>query len=245
MTASVPPHKLRKSMRGHVARVEDHSFFSAPLGPGTTVVDLGMNRGSFSRWIIENTDSRVVGVEPVPALYAAMPALPRTTALQVAIASSSGSLDLVLNAGACAALENTGLGEPSAQRVTVRAITLAELLAQLDLESIDLLKIDIEGAELEVLAEAPVDTLKRCRQITCEFHNFLNPSLTPRVRAVQRRLEAIGFTRITFSLDDTDTLFLQRAHLGLSRQDLRTATAVYKYGRGALRVLRRLLGRAR
>lgn len=245
MIASVPQRESRTPMRNYVAKVEDHSFFVAPLGPGSTVVDLGMNLGAFSRWITANTDTRVVGVEPVPALFAAMSAMPRMTALQYAIASSSGSFDLVLNEGSCAALESTGLGEESAHRITVRAITLAEPFAQQDLEFVDLLKIDIEGAELDVLADAPAAILKRCRQITCEFHNFWDPTLTPRVHAVQRRLETLGFTRINFSLDDTDTLFLQRARLGLSRQDLQIATAAYKYGRGAVRRLRRLLGRAR
>lgn len=230
-------------MRSHVAKVEGHSFFTAPLGAGSTVVDLGMNYGAFSRWITANTSARVVGVEPVPELFAAIPHLPRTTVRQNAIASSSGSVALVLNEGSCAALDSTGLGEASAQRVTVRAITLAELFAQHDIEIVDLLKIDIEGAELDVLGDAPADVLRRCRQITCEFHNFLDPTLTPRVRAVQRRLEMLGFTRMTFSLDDTDTLFLQRAEIGMGRKDLHFATAVYKYGRGAVRRLRRLVGR--
>jgi FkbM family methyltransferase len=230
-------------MRSYVAKVESHSFFPAPLVSGSTVVDLGVNRGVFSRWISANTDARVVGVEPVPSLFEAMPALPRTTVLQVAISASSGWVELVLNEESCAALESTGLGEAQAQRVTVRAITLEELLAQQDIEIVDLLKVDIEGAELDMFGCAPAEVLRRCRQITCEFHNFLDPTLTPKVRAVQRRLEMLGFTKMTFSLDDTDTLFLRRDQLRLSSMDLLAATAAYKYGRGAVRRLRRLLGK--
>jgi FkbM family methyltransferase len=229
-------------MRNYVAKVEQHSFFPAPLGPGSTVVDLGMNLGGFSRWITANTDARVVGVEPVPALYESMPALPRTTVLQAAVSAASGSVELVLNEESCAAIESTGLGEAQARRVTVRAITLEELLAQQGIQTVDLLKVDIEGAELDVFADAPADVLRRCRQITCEFHNFLDPTLTPRVRAAQRRLEMLGFTKMTFSLDDTDTLFLQSAQLGLNRMDLFLAIALHKYARGAIRRLRRILG---
>jgi FkbM family methyltransferase len=229
-------------MRIHVAKVEGHSFFPAPLTSGSTVVDLGMNRGAFSRWITANTDARVVGVEPVPALFEAMPALPRTTVLQAALSASSGSVELVLNEESCAALESTGLGEVQAPRVAARAVTLEELLAQQGIETVDLLKVDIEGAELDVFSHAPAGVLRRCRQITCEFHNFLDPRLTPKVRAIQRQLEILGFTTMTFSLDDTDTLFLQRDELRLSRVDLLAATAAYKYGRGSVRRLRRLLG---
>lgn len=230
-------------LRNHVVKVEGHSFFTDPLGRDATVVDLGMNVGSFSRWISSNTAARVVGVEPVPALFEALPALPRTTTLPIAIAPSSGWVTLVLNEGSCAALESTGLGEVAARHVAVKAVTLAELFAEQRIETADLLKIDIEGAELDVLRDAPPDVLRRCHQITCEFHNFLDPTLTPKVRAVHQRLQALGFTRITFSLDDTDTLFLQPARLGLSRTDLAVASALYKYGRGAVRRTRRLLGR--
>lgn len=232
-------------MRIYVAKVEGHSFFPFPLGPGSTVVDLGMNLGGFARWITVNTDARVVGVEPVPALYESMPDLPRTTALHNAIASASGPVTLVLNERSCAALESTGLGDVQAQRVAVQAITLGELLGQHAIEMVDLLKIDIEGAELDVLGEASADILKRCRQITCEFHNFVDPTLTPRVHAVSQRLKKLGFIKITFSLDDTDTLFLQSAQLGLNRIHLLVATVSYKYARGAMRRLRHILGKRR
>lgn len=242
----IAPRTLPESrilVRSHVAKVEGHSFFSAPLGPGSIVVDLGMHNGAFSRWISSSTGARVVGVEPVPALYESMPALPKTTVVQAAIAASNGSAVLALNQRSCAALESTGLAEASAYRVTVPAITLAELFAQHGIEIADLLKIDVEGVELDILGDAPADVLKKCRQITCEFHNFVDPTLTSRVRVVQQRLEMLGFARITFSLDDTDTLFVQPAQLGLSRNDLRFAAAAYKYGRGARRRLHRLLGR--
>ena len=230
-------------MRSYVAKVEGHSFFPAPLVSGSTVVDLGVNRGGFSRWISANTDARVLGVEPVPVLFEALPALPRTTVLQVAISASIGSVELVLNEESCAALEGTGLGEAQARRITVRAVTLEELLAQQGIGTVDLLKVDIEGAELNMFGDTPADVLKRCRQITCEFHNFLDPSLTPRVRAVQRRLEILGFTKMTFSCDDTDVLFLRQGELRLSRIDLGIAIAVHKYGRGMVRRLGRRLGK--
>ncbi len=242
MTSSRPQRDSRTRMRSYVAKVEGHSFFPAPLGSGSTVVDLGMNRGAFASWITTNTDARVVGVEPVPALFVAMPRLPGTTVLQAAISASSGSVELVLNDDSCAALEGTGLGEVNAPRVTVQAITLEELLAREGVETVDLLKVDIEGAELDLFDQAPASVLRRCRQITCEFHNFLDPVLTPRVRAAQRRLTGLGFTKMTFSLDDTDTLFIRRHELNLSRMELQIATAAYKYGRGTTRRLRRILG---
>lgn len=228
-------------MRIYVAKVEGHSFLTAPLGPDSTVVDLGMNVGSFARWITVNTGARVIGVEPAPALCESMPVLPRPTLVQAAISSSMEAVVLVTNEASCAALEYTGLGEASARRVTVPALTLEQLFRQHDIEIADLLKIDIEGAELDVLANAPADLLMRCRQITCEFHNFLDPSLTPRVREVSERLKALGFIKMTFSLDDTDTLFVRPSLVGLRRFDLALASAAFKYGRGTLRRLRRLV----
>ncbi|MHB8458929.1 MAG: FkbM family methyltransferase [Candidatus Limnocylindrales bacterium] len=83
---------------------------------------------------------RVVGLEPVPALFEAMPALPRSTVLQVAISASSGWAELVLNQDSYAARESTGFGEAQAQRVTVQGVTLEDVLAQQGIESVDLLR---------------------------------------------------------------------------------------------------------
>ena len=60
----------------------------------------------------------------------------------------------------------------SAQPVAVPARTLADLLACFDISAVDLLKVDIEGAEWELLQGFPHDILVRA--IVMEWHEDLH-----------------------------------------------------------------------
>jgi hypothetical protein len=62
-------------------------------------------------------------------------------------------------------------------------ITLAEILEQNSIDEVDLLKMDCEGCESSVLGGSDVDTLRRVRFMTGEYHN-----LTRFYRVVQTRL---------------------------------------------------------
>ena len=52
-----------------VARVAEHSFLAAPVTPGSTVVDLGVNLGEFAKTMVSDFGCSVVGVEPEPKRF--------------------------------------------------------------------------------------------------------------------------------------------------------------------------------
>jgi len=54
----------------------------------------------------------------------------------------------------------------------VNAITLFDIIAENKLEHIDHLKIDVEGAEYDILLECPDATLAKVQQIVLEYHEF-------------------------------------------------------------------------
>ena len=58
-----------------------------------------------------------------------------------------------------------GTGAPLTDHVVVPAVPIAEVLV----DGCDLLKIDCEGAEFEILAEASDETLRRARRVVVEF----------------------------------------------------------------------------
>jgi FkbM family methyltransferase len=67
----------------------------------------------------------------------------------------------------------------------VRGVTVDRLMLELGIEFVDLLKIDIEGAELEVFAD-PVRWIDRVGLIAIELHEWLRPGCTASVnRATQ------------------------------------------------------------
>jgi hypothetical protein len=97
-------------------------------------------------------------------------------------------------------------------------------------------RLDIEGAELAVLERVGVRTLERIKQITVEFHAFLNPEQRPRAEMITPRLERLGFAKLDFSNDAfTDVLFVNRSLIPLSRVQRYELLLRYKYARGAMR----------
>jgi FkbM family methyltransferase len=76
--------------------------------------------------------------------------------------------------------------------------TLSRTIQERRLERIDLLKIDVEGAELEVLAGIEDRHWPLIRQLAME----IEPANRPRVPALQDRLRSSGFARI-----ETESMF--------------------------------------
>ena len=82
------------------------------------------------------------------------------------------------------------------------------------LEEIDLLKLDVEGAEFELLMSEPIQTLQKVKQITVEFHDFM-----PRFRVgrpyekCMAKLEQAGFVPIQMAFrTHGDVLLLNKMH---------------------------------
>jgi FkbM family methyltransferase len=204
------------------------------------VVDLGMNKGEFSNWVVDNTDARCVGVEPVPSLYRTLPRGERIEAVQAAMGATPGRQSLCIPQESCASLASAGLTQ-NGDRVEVEVITLDALMRRHRLEWIDLLKIDIEGAEIELLERLDTRTFARIGQMTVEFHDFLRPSDQPRVAKVVARIRDNGFYVVNFGRRHfTDVLCLNRAAFDVDLR-LQARLVAAKYARGARRMAARWL----
>ena len=88
-----------------------------------------------------------------------------------------------------------------------------------ELEKVDVLKLDIEGAELDVLESIPDSLLRKIDQITVEFHDFIPGYATlNRIEQTRGRLEASGFLCCVVSLRTFgDVLFVDRGRFELGR----------------------------
>jgi hypothetical protein len=114
--------------------------------------------------------------------------------------------------------------------------------AEIDGEVIDILKIDIEGSELELFERTADRVLLNMRQISIEFHAFLNPDHKPRIAKILQRMTSLNFHCIDFTTNFQDVLMINKS-LGLSRVDQfnRTKLVLLKYTRGLKRILSRAL----
>lgn len=156
--------------------------------PGWTVIDVGAHMGIYTvtaaRMVGE--DGRVIAVEPHPRNYAVLLGnlrrnmLRNVLPLDLAISDHEGEQQLLLSkgsgghtllaSGGAGSLELSNLqrlwshsllapGENRARSIAVRTVTLDRLLEDCG-EKVDLIKIDVEGAELLVLNGAS-RTLRR------------------------------------------------------------------------------------
>lgn len=216
--------------------VYNHSFIPKLIG-SDWVIDCGANRGDFSCWLSENTRAKVIAYEPDPRLFGLLPERERVTYYNLALAASDGQLSLYLGDELCSSIVHRE--HSNAKEVKVTAVELSAHLASCEVGTIGLLKLDIEGAELDVLPALTTEFLARVKQITCEFHEFLDPTTLPRVETVIRTLEVHGFYAINFSRHNYgDVLFINRRYLDVGVWQQLTLH-VTKYFRGSVRLLRR------
>ena len=111
-------------------------------------------------------------------------------------------------------------------------VTLRELRRRAGIDRIDLLKVDIEGAEIGMFDDCSDEELRSIGQITVEFHAFLFPEQQAAVTRIRERMAHIGFWVLPFSLDSTDVLFLNR-RTGVSSLAVAYLRSFVRYGRGS------------
>lgn len=75
----------------------------------------------------------------------------------------------------------------------VPTITLAEAVALTSASSIDFLKIDVEGSEIEIVEGADAETWGKIERVAIEYHDLFRPGCRERVTRV---LERQGFRSI-------------------------------------------------
>jgi FkbM family methyltransferase len=133
------------------------------------IIDAGANIGAFTLYALQAApQARVVAIEPAPdscsrvrSMLRAHHLESRCTLHEAALTGSAGETTIELNTGS--QFRRSGRG---GQRVV--ATTLDRVIP--DEKTVDLLKMDIEGAEYEVLQSVAPETMGRIRRIVLEFH---------------------------------------------------------------------------
>ena len=190
--------------------LNEHTFFPNKLTELPVIVDLGCCEGGFynSFKSIFNY-GKYIGVEANPINYEKIKDLnnDNTIIINSAVCSENRSEE---NVSFCVAVNNAGLGSfvfdenstalsdvnNKLKRFTVPAIKLSDIFETYNLDRIDLLKVDIEGAEWEVLESLDETLLNKIGQISVEFHDFLDPSMKSRTEYVIEKLKSFGYKTI-------------------------------------------------
>jgi FkbM family methyltransferase len=211
--------------------VDELDFHRALHRPGT-IVDVGAHAGAFSLPLAELPGARVIAFEPLPAAFARLEAAVRARygavpghleLHQAALGAAAGEivLEVAVVGGAAQEQWASTVKDYEAMRAgdpridAVRRFTVPMLrLDDLALPDVTAIKLDAEGAELEVLHGAAA-TLRRCRPVlSIEIEERHRPGST---RAVPAWLAGLGYQGFFEfwghwrPIDGFDPALLQRA----------------------------------
>jgi FkbM family methyltransferase len=153
------------------------------LADSAIVVDLGANIGVFGTYchsLIGRMNQtghplRVYSYEPQPdnlALLEANVARNKLEGVVVPVAAAVGGVarsDTITNQQGGSALSAYAGTEYEA--APCRVVTLADVWEEHGLSHVDVLKVDVEGAETEIICETSTELLGQCRYIVVEYDN--------------------------------------------------------------------------
>jgi len=172
------------------------------LGHGIQLVSFGLGEDvSFESAMMERFDCRIAGFDPTPRSVAYVrDRIPdeRFTAHALALADHDGTLTFTLPPASAAdqvsASAVAQYGSDPARQLQVPCATLASVRTGFGIDRIDVLKMDIEGAEYAVIAQATQRRwLDDVDQLLVEFHHFLPGLDADMTRRAIGQLRGAGF----------------------------------------------------
>jgi FkbM family methyltransferase len=186
----------------------DPTDFYIP-SPGDNVLDIGANIGVFMLYLQERARGiRVHCFEPAAATRVQLMRNVVENGLEQCVTVYSSA---VTDRSTTAQLKQASLTGhrslfsstyvSSTESELVPSVALHEAINQCGAWKIDLLKIDIEGAEIEVLEGAHAGVWDRIDRVAIEFHDRIRPGCRERCLEVLRRAAYSKITVLTFGPD--------------------------------------------
>lgn len=188
----------------------DYESGRVAVSPGDTVIDCGAHVGTFTRYALNRGASRVVAIEPevvntamLEANFAPEIASGRVKLIKAGVWDRRETLELQTNENSA---RNSFLKkEAAAQTETMVVLPLDEIVAELALDRVDFIKMDIEGAERRALrgAQQTIAAFKP-RMAICTYHLIDDAVAIPTVvknilpdYQIQAKDIEIGWSRFT------------------------------------------------
>ncbi len=162
-----------------VYEVWKRKLYNIGIKKNDTVIDVGANIGAFTTFAAKKSiDGNVFSFEPEKSNFRQLQKNVRLNKLKnvviynLGVNKSKGLAQLFVsnNNGASHSLCNSGTNEIQ----TIHCITLADIFDKCNIDNIDVLKLDVEGAEYDILFSTPVKIFRKIDRIILEFHDNIN-----------------------------------------------------------------------
>jgi len=173
------------------------NLFKKMVKPGMTILDIGTNKGYFSLLSAKkmDDDGQVLSFEPHPKncywikKSISVNGYKSIKLFQVALSNKNGEMRLFVGAksGHHSLVRNQELGS-----IAISTRKLDDILAEQKISKVDLIKIDVEGAEIQVLEGANKLLAQQSPKLLIDIHDIDRKKLF-------RILEKFGFKIFDYS----------------------------------------------
>lgn len=179
-----------------------YTRYGVPIRDGWKIIDVGAGIGDFSIYAVyANPNAVVYAYEPFPESYQLLVRninvngfeniLPVNSAVWrhdgiLQLDTKSGEPLQVMSKSTDASNEGQSAGE-----ISVQAISLGKVFDDHEIDKLDLLKLDCEGAEYEILMGGSPEVLQKVDRIIMEYHDIDH---NHHHKALASFLEDMGYT---------------------------------------------------
>lgn len=175
------------------------------IKPGDTVLDIGANVGWFTSLFgkLVGPTGKVIGFEPVPDNYARLvehveinDLAQNTEIMRVAVGKEKSNVDIhVFENRTKARSSLSSLNETTNfVKIPVQLVTVDGILKERSIGNISLMKVDVEGAEFDVLLGAKqLLTQENAPIIVIEINNDVNDSFGYKATDMKNLLKSYGY----------------------------------------------------
>ena len=202
--------------------VSGHWIYCPVINSNSFIIDLGANKAAFSKLIFKNYQARCYAIEPNQDLFNEITDK-NIYKFKYAVTKKNSPVKFYINDNheASSVIEN--FYSCSGKRVDiVEGITWDSLIEKLELkhETVSIVKVDIEGSELDLIESFTLDNVSLIDQLTIEFHDWLDFSLHERTINAINKLKSFGFTIVSNSPNHSwpvEMLFLNKKRMHFNR----------------------------
>jgi FkbM family methyltransferase len=144
------------------------------------IVDAGANIGMATLYFANQfPEARIIAIEPEPSNFCMLKrncgGLPRVTLVQAALWPDHCPLTISSSTAEKWRFTVTDQSPSGSSLTGIPTVTIQDVLSLMGADRIDLLKLDIEGAEVELFREGADRWLDRVRIIAIELHDRFRP----------------------------------------------------------------------
>jgi FkbM family methyltransferase len=197
--------------------IKEHTFLDDLLNDEIVIVDLGACRGEF---VNEMNDlfkiKKAILIEANPTNFKLLEKKENYVMYNKAISDKSGDTIEFYEDTNSPYNGSKLFNYFNGVKHQVLTITLEDIIKENKLDYIDILKVDIEGSEYDVMPNISDETYSKIKQITIEFHDFIDVNLKTKTNSIINKLESLGFNRISKPIkymndsDNYDVLFYKK-----------------------------------